>query len=71
MLIPVIKTCKEPDSVPPHVLDRMLARGEIHAFERSTGWVIVGRDPVRSTSRPFYGAERRKSVPFRSASLAA
>lgn len=71
MLIPIITACKEPDSVPPHILDRMLESGEIHAFERSNGWVFVGRDPIRSASRPYYGAERRRSVSFRSASLAA
>lgn len=70
MLIPVIKSSKEPDSVPPHILDRMLASGEIHAFERSTGWVVVGRDPIRSASRPFYGVDRRRSVSFRSTSFA-
>lgn len=71
MLIPIITTCKEPDSVPPHVLDQMLSKGEIHAFERSNGWVFVGRDPIRSVSRPYYGMERRRSVSFRVAALAA
>jgi hypothetical protein len=65
MLIPIITTCKEPDSVPPYVLDRMLACGEVHAFERSSGWVIVGRDPVRAARRPFQGLERRRFVSFR------
>ncbi|HIJ81964.1 MAG TPA: hypothetical protein HPP76_09690 [Desulfuromonadales bacterium] len=71
MLIPIITNCKEPDSVPPHVLDMMLSNGEIHAFERSNGWAVVGRDPIRAVSRPYYGTERRRSVAFRpAASLA-
>jgi hypothetical protein len=65
MLIPIITTCKEPGSVPPYVLDRMLACGEIHAFERSTGWVMVGRDPIRAARTPYHGHERRRSVSFR------
>lgn len=65
MLIPIIKSCKEPDSVPPYVLDRMILSGEIHAFERSSGWVIIGRDPIRSTKSTFHGFERRQSVSFR------
>lgn len=71
MLIPIITASKEPDSVPPYVLDRMLACGEVHAFERSSGWAIVGRDPIRATRRPFSGQERRRSVSFRMTTLAA
>jgi len=59
MLIPIITTHNEPDSVPPHVLDRMLASGEIRAFERSSGWAMVGRDPIRSSRVPYHGLERR------------
>lgn len=62
MLIPIITSCKQPDSVPPYVLNRMLACGEIHAFERSTGWVIVGRDPIRMARGAYHGHERRRSV---------
>ncbi|MFA7405095.1 MAG: hypothetical protein WC007_13950 [Pelobacteraceae bacterium] len=65
MLIPIITTCKEPDSVPPYVLDRMLACGEVYAFERSSGWVVVGRDPIRATKSPYHGLERRRTVSFR------
>lgn len=62
MLIPIITAGKLPDSVPPNVLDEMLRRGEIYAFERSSGWVVVGRDPIRATARPYYGNERRRSA---------
>ena len=60
MLIPIVTACKQPDSVPPHVLNRMLACGEIHAFERSTGWVSVGRDPIRKAREAYHGYERRR-----------
>lgn len=65
MLIPIITTCKIPDSVPPYVLDRMLACGEVHAFERSSGWVVVGRDPIRAARTSYNGDERRRAVAFR------
>lgn len=71
MLIPIITTSKEPDSVPSYVLDRMLACGEVHAFERSTGWVVVGRDAIRAVKTPYPGLERRRSVLFRMQSMAA
>lgn len=59
MLIPIINTFKEPYSVPPYILDRMLACGEVHAFERSSGWVVIGRDPIRAARSPFHGFDRR------------
>lgn len=62
MLIPIITSAKYPDSVPPHVLDDMLRRGEIHAFERSSGWAVVGRDPIRNSARPYHGIERRRPL---------
>lgn len=72
MLIPIINSSKEPDSVPPYVLDRMLACGEVHAFERSSGWAVVGRDPIRAARRGAYqGPERRRSISFQMQSFAA
>lgn len=65
MLIPIINIRREPDSVPPYVLDFMLSFGEIYAFERSSGWVIVGRDPIRAARTPYYGPERRRPFLFR------
>ncbi len=70
MLIPIIQKNQEPDSVPPHILDRMLANNEIYAFERSSGWAVVGRDPIRTTSRrPYFGPERRMTKSIRAYSL--
>lgn len=65
MLIPIITVRKEPASVLPHVLDYMLACGEVHAFERSSGWVVVGRDPIRAARSPHQGHERRRPFSFR------
>lgn len=71
MLIPIITTGKEPASVPPYVLDRMLACGEVHAFERSSGWAIIGRDPIRATRSHYHGYERRRPISYRAQFLAA
>jgi len=48
------------DLVPSRRLDELIVMSEIEQFERSAGWVKVGRDPIRSTLRGHYtGPERR------------
>lgn len=48
------------DLVPSCRLDELIVMSEIEQFERSAGWVKVGRDPIRSTLRGHYtGPERR------------
>ncbi len=48
------------DLVPSRKLDELILMSEIEQFERSTGWVTLGKDPVRSTLRGYYsGPERR------------
>ncbi len=50
------------DLVPSRKLDELIMMSEIDKFERSSGWVTVGRDPIRSTLRGLYsGPERRRS----------
>ena len=49
------------DLVPSRKLDELIVMSEIEQFERTAGWVTVGKDPVRSTLRGSYsGPERRK-----------
>ena len=49
------------DLIPSQKLDELIVMSEIEQFERSTGWVKLGEDPVRSTIRGFYsGTDRRK-----------
>ncbi|NOQ50730.1 MAG: hypothetical protein GQ578_00715 [Desulfuromonadaceae bacterium] len=51
------------DLVPSKKLDELILMSEIEQFERSTGWVILGKDPIRSSLRGGYpGAERRSSM---------
>ena len=48
------------DLVPSQRLDELIMMSEVVQFERSAGWVRVGRDPIRSTLRGHYvGPERR------------
>lgn len=49
------------DLVPSSKLDELIVMSEIEQFERSAGWVRVGKDPIRSTLRGHYsGPERRR-----------
>ena len=49
------------DLVPSEKLDEMIVMSEIEGFERSSGWVVLGRDPLRSTLRGrYFGPERRR-----------
>lgn len=48
------------DLVPSKKLDELIVMSDIEQFERSSGWVTLGRDPVRSTIRGHYsGPDRR------------
>ncbi len=61
MKIPVLlngdDSCRE---IPDFLLDTLLDDGKIKAFRRSTGWVVIGRDPIRrGGSKDYNGPERR------------
>jgi hypothetical protein len=62
MLIPVfLVDDDEFQEVPNYLLDRLIAMGRVRSFRRSSGWVLIGRDPVRKPGGGFYtGPERRK-----------
>jgi len=53
--------------VPPKALDVLLDNNRVLKFRRTSGWVTVGVDPVRSRRSSFSfdsysGPERRRSV---------
>lgn len=51
------------DLVPSRKLDELIVMSEIEQFERSTGWVTLGEDPIRSSLRGnYHGPERRSTV---------
>jgi hypothetical protein len=48
------------DLVKHTTLDQLLAQNSIASFKRSSGWAVVGRDPLRgSSSESYRGPERR------------
>lgn len=51
----------EPETVPDYVLGELLLRGRVEGFRRSSGWVVVGRDPIRKAGGgKFSGPEKRR-----------
>jgi hypothetical protein len=68
MLVQVKWTNNSYDYVKDFMLDSLLEAGVVARFLRSSGWVTVGVDPIRSISpnREFNGTERR-SMSFLSA----
>lgn len=64
MMIPVVLKDGTSRQVFPQVLDGLLDSGKVMVFKRSSGWVLVGKDPIRScggSSGKYEGAERRAS----------
>lgn len=63
MLIPVIYPDGRHDLVKPFILDRLIDREEVRSFKRSSGWVALGVDPVRTRrgDNGYQGAERRSA----------
>lgn len=48
------------DLVPSRKLNELILMSEIEQFERSSGWVTLGVDPVRSSLRgQYFGTDRR------------
>ncbi len=44
-------------------LEYLIATKWISGFRRATGWVVIGRDPIRKNSEEAYcGPERRDSM---------
>lgn len=62
MMIRVLYTDNTSGMIKDYLLDELISSGKIVAFYRSSGWVAVGRDPVRKDAPPSYnGQERRKN----------
>ncbi|TSK05936.1 MAG: hypothetical protein FPO08_14015 [Geobacter sp.] len=61
MLVQVHWTNKRYDYVKDYMLDSLIEAGVVARFLRSSGWVTIGIDPIRSPkSHRFYpGPERR------------
>lgn len=60
MLIQVTYSDDRYDYVKDFMLDRLIRTGAITKFRRSSGWVEVGVDPIRTcNSQGYTGVERR------------
>lgn len=62
MMIRVLYKDNTSGMVRDYALDELISSNKIVAFYRTSGWVAVGRDPVRRRSEPFAGPERRKNL---------
>ena len=47
------------DSISPALLNVLLLSKQVTQFERSSGWVTVGKDAVRGMGGTFSGVNRR------------
>ncbi len=58
--IPVLFNDNHYKVVSGNELDQLLMTGRVKAFRRSTGWAIIGQDPLRGKGGKYTGPERRK-----------
>lgn len=54
MMIPVVYNTGAHDIIKAELLNRLLLNGVIDQFKRATGWVKVGRDPIREIRQNEY-----------------
>jgi len=59
MLILVVYDDGTHDLVEAYQLDYLIGTGRVVEFCRSSGWVRIGRDPVRTAKTDYKGVERR------------
>jgi len=51
MLIKVIDLDASAGEVDAKELDDLISKGKIAAYQRSDGWVEIGKDPIRTEER--------------------
>ncbi|MBN1142609.1 MAG: hypothetical protein JXB25_12560 [Deltaproteobacteria bacterium] len=60
MLIRIQKADNSFDMVKNYLLEEFIQAGKIRGFNRTSGWVTIGRDPIRGREGVSYiGPERR------------
>ena len=59
MQIPVAFKNGKERSVSKDELEFLMETEQIMFFKRSDGWVVIGRDKLRSQSTPYSGEDRR------------
>jgi len=61
MIIPVKYSDGTMDRVQSMLLDTLILSGAIAKFKRTSGWVIVGQDPIRKSGEKTKIPEDRRS----------
>jgi hypothetical protein len=61
MIIRVIYRNGQVGTVLPDDLDMLIAKGEIHSFKRSNGWVEVSQGPLRSGPARYIALPERRA----------
>ena len=64
MLIPVVLKDGHEEFVSNEEFQFLLLTEKIMSFKRSDGWVVPGRDKMRTQRAPYNGEERRQHVFF-------
>jgi hypothetical protein len=59
MLIRVMYRNGKYDMVKDTILGMYIDSGKINKFKRTDGWATIGIDPIRRTTHPHTGPERR------------
>lgn len=59
MYVPVVLRTGEERTVDKDKFQFLLANKKVLFFKRTTSWVVVGRDQLRSKRGPYEGQERR------------
>ena len=60
MNIPVVFRDGQELNVSQDEFQFLMVTRRIMFFQRSDGWVVIGRDKMRGTRSPYHGEERRK-----------
>lgn len=64
MLIPVVLKDGQEELVSKDELQLLISKKQLLFFKRSDGWVVLGRDKMRSQKVPYNGVERRQHNVF-------
>lgn len=65
MMIRVMYSDGNFDIVKPGLLHRLIEQESIAGFKRSTGWIVIGRDPIRTDRTTSYSGPERRQHDFR------
>jgi hypothetical protein len=64
MIIPVVFKDGHEDLVSKEELQLLLSKNQVMFFKRFGGWVVIGRDKMRTLKVPYNGVERRQNNVF-------